>query len=145
MSKYKKSTPPPSASPAPLLPLPRSFLFSLAKHDPTRRRTSQFKMMDRLMALEKPISEYFRQHPQNARKLTSHDEWTVANEVCSLVDDVPEATIRMQGAGDTHVSQAIFVMTEVSRYSKRNPTQSGCRTPPSCHPHRTASPRNRPR
>ena len=28
-------------------------------------------------------------------------------------DDVSEATIRMQGAGDTHVSQAMFIMTEV--------------------------------
>ena len=69
-------------------------------------------MMDRLLALKKPISEYFRQHPQNAWKLTSH-EWTVTNEVCSLLDDVSEATIRMQGAGDTHVSQAMFIMTEV--------------------------------
>ena len=69
-------------------------------------------MMDRLLALKKPISEYFRQHPQNAQKLTSH-EWTVTNEVCSLLDDVSEATIRMQGAGDTHVSQAMFIMTEV--------------------------------
>ena len=69
-------------------------------------------MMDRLLALKKPISEYFRQHPQNARKLTSH-EWTVTNEVCSLLDDVSEATIRMQGAGDAHVSQAMFIMTEV--------------------------------
>ena len=67
--------------------------------------------MDRLLALEKPISEYFRQHPQNARKLTSH-ELTVTNEVCSLLDDVSEATIRKQGAGNTHVSQAMFIMTE---------------------------------
>ena len=69
-------------------------------------------MMDRLVALKTPISDYFRQHPQNARKLTSH-EWTVTNEVCSLLDDVSEATIRMQGAGDTHISQAMFIMTEV--------------------------------
>ena len=68
--------------------------------------------MDRLLALKKPISEYFRQHPQNARKLTSN-EWTVTNEVCSLLDDVSEATIRMQGAGDTHVSQVMCIMTEV--------------------------------
>ena len=67
---------------------------------------------DRLPALKKPISEYFRQHPQNARKLTSH-EWTVTNELCSLLDDVSEATIWMQGAGDTHVSQAMFIMTKM--------------------------------
>ena len=32
--------------------------------------------------------------------------------MCSLLDEVSEATIRMQGAGDTHVSQAMFIMTE---------------------------------
>ena len=89
-------------------PLPPTTV-SLAKHDPKKRRTSQFKMMDRLLALKKPISEYFRQHRQNARKLTSN-EWTVIKEVCSLLDDVSEATIRTQGAGDTHVSQALFIM-----------------------------------
>ena len=68
--------------------------------------------MDILLALKKPISEYFRQRPHNARKPTSH-EWTVTNEVCSLLDDVSEATIRMQGVGDTHVGQAVFIMTEV--------------------------------
>lgn len=70
-------------------------------------------MMDRLLALKKAITEYFRQQTQNnARKLTSH-EWTVTNEVCSLLDEVSEATIRMQGAKDTHVSQAMFIMREV--------------------------------
>ena len=68
--------------------------------------------MGRLLALKKPISEYFRQHPQNAQKLTSHD-WTVTDEVCSLLDDVSKATIQMQRAGDTHVIQAIFIVTEV--------------------------------
>ena len=75
-------------------------------------------MMIHLLALKKPITEYFRQHPQNARKLTSH-EWAVTNEVCSLLDDVSEATIRMQGAGDTHVSQAMFIMTEVTAMPKK--------------------------
>ena len=69
-------------------------------------------MMDRLLALKKPINEYFQQHPQNACKLTSR-EWTVTNEVCSLLNDVSEATIRMQGLGDTHVSQVMFIMTEI--------------------------------
>ena len=108
--KYKKSTPPPLPRRPP--PLPPPTVVPLAKHDPTKGRTSQFTMMDRLLSLKKPISEYFRQHPQNARKLTSHD-WTVINAVCSLLDDVSEATIRMQGATDTHVSQAMFIMTKV--------------------------------
>ena len=58
-------------------PLPPTTV-SLAKHDPTKRITNQFKMIDRLLALEKPISECSRQHRQNARKLTSQ-EWTVIN------------------------------------------------------------------
>ncbi|CAN0245727.1 unnamed protein product [Ascophyllum nodosum] len=45
-------------------------------------------MVDRLLALKKPISEYFRQHPQNTRKLTSH-EWTVTNEVCTNATLLP--------------------------------------------------------
>ena len=70
-------------------------------------------MMGRVLALKKPISEYFRQHHQNARKLTSH-EWTVTNEVCRrLLDDVSKATIRMQGAENAHVIQAMSIMTEV--------------------------------
>ena len=69
-------------------------------------------MMDRLLALKKTISEYFRQHPQNARKLTPHER-IVSNEVCSFLNYVSKAPIWMQGAGDTHVSQAMFIMTEV--------------------------------
>ena len=54
-------------------------------------------MMVRLLDLKKVIAEYFRQETQiSARRLTSH-EWTVTNEVPSLLDDVSEATIRMQG------------------------------------------------
>ena len=69
-------------------------------------------MMDRLLALKKPISEYIRQHLQNTRKLISH-EWTVTNEVLIFLDDVPETTIQKQVAGGIHVSQAMFIMTEV--------------------------------
>ena len=66
-------------------------------------------MMVRPLGLKKAITEYFRQETQNsARRLTSH-EWTVTNEVSSLLDDVSEATIRMQGATDTHLSQAMFM------------------------------------
>ena len=69
--------------------------------------------MARLLGLKKAITEYFRQETQNsARRLTSH-EWTVTNEVSSLLDDVSEATIRMQGGTDTHLSQAMFIMREV--------------------------------
>ena len=64
-------------------------------------------MMVRLLGLKIAITEHFRQETQNsARRVTSH-------EVSSLLDDVSEATIRMQGATDTHLSQAMFVMREV--------------------------------
>ena len=70
-------------------------------------------MMVRLLGLKKAITEYFLQETQNsARRLTSH-EWTVTNEVSTLLDDVSEATIRMQGATDTHLSQVIFIMRKV--------------------------------
>ena len=76
-------------------------------------------MMDRLLALKKAISEYFRLHASNARELTSH-EWTVTNEVCSLLDVVSEATTRMQGVEDTHVSQVMFIMTEVIELPRKS-------------------------
>lgn len=44
----------------------------LAKHVPIRW-TSQFKMMERLLALKKAVSEYFRQQPHCPRKLSSHE------------------------------------------------------------------------
>ena len=63
--------------------------------------------------MKKAITEYVRQETQNsARRSTSH-EWTVTNEVPSLLDDVSEATIRMQGATDTQLSQAMFIMRDV--------------------------------
>ena len=69
--------------------------------------------MARLLGLKKAITEYFRQETlDTARRQTSHD-WTVMNEVSSLPDDVSEATIRMQEATDTHLSQAMFIMPEV--------------------------------
>ncbi|CAB1111165.1 unnamed protein product [Ectocarpus sp. CCAP 1310/34] len=88
-----------------------------------RNDTSQFKMMGRLLTLKKPISEYFRRLPQIPsnkqlkRKLSSH-EWIVTNEVCSLLGDVSEITIRIQGAQDTHISQAMFLIHEVMEMLK---------------------------
>jgi hypothetical protein len=68
-------------------------------------------MMARLLKLKKAIMEYFRRHPDNQRKLTSH-EWLVTNEVCSLLDTIAEVTTRIQGSVDTHVSQTVFLMKE---------------------------------
>ena len=69
-------------------------------------------MMVPLLDLKKAITEYLRQIPNTERRLTSH-EWGVTHEVSSILDGVSEATIRMQGAKDTHVIQAIFIMREV--------------------------------
>ena len=41
--------------------------------------------------------------------------------MCSLLDDVADALIRMQGAGDTHVSQAMFIVTELIVMLKEEP------------------------
>ena len=91
--KIKKPTPPPSALPARTPSSPHDL--PPCKSDFTTRWTSQLKMMDRLLALKKAISECFRQKAQNnARELTSH-EWIVTNEVCSLLDEISETTIRM--------------------------------------------------
>eukprot|EP00904_Undaria_pinnatifida_P008196 jgi/Undpi1/4506/HiC_scaffold_18.g07860.m1 len=62
--------------------------------------------------LKKAITECFRQVPNAERRLTSH-EWGVTNEVSSILSEVSAATIRMQGAKDTHLSQAMFIMREV--------------------------------
>ena len=39
--------------------------------------------------------------------------------MCSLLEDVSETTIRVQAVGDTHVSQAMFIMTEVIAMLKK--------------------------
>lgn len=69
-------------------------------------------MMVRLLQLKKAIVEYFRKHEANDRKLSSR-EWTITNEVCSLLDVVAEVTVKIQGATDTHISQMMFNMKEI--------------------------------
>ena len=69
-------------------------------------------MMVRLLKLKKAIVEYFRDNENNNRKLSSR-EWTVTNEVCSLLDVVAEVTVKIQGATDTHISQTMFNMREI--------------------------------
>ncbi|CAB1118168.1 unnamed protein product [Ectocarpus sp. CCAP 1310/34] len=88
-----------------------SRIYELLRRNDTRW-TSQFKMMDRCLALKKPISEYFKKYLQNERKLTPN-EWTMINEVCSLLSNVSEVTIRMQGSVDTHIGQAMFIIHEL--------------------------------
>lgn len=69
-------------------------------------------MMVRLLQLKKPIIEYFKRHPTNTRKLTTN-EWTITNQVCSLLDVVAEVTIKIQGGADTHIGQTMFNMLEI--------------------------------
>lgn len=40
--------------------------------------------------------------------------------MCSLLGDVSEATIRMEGAKDIHVSQMMFIMHEVMEMLREN-------------------------
>lgn len=65
-----------------------------------------------LPQLKKPITEYFRRHPTNPRKLTA-TEWTVTNQVCSLLDVVVEVTIKIQGGANTHIGQTMFNIMEI--------------------------------
>ena len=76
--------------------------------------------------------------PLERRKLTSH-EWTITNEKSSLLDIVSEASTRMQGAEDTHVSQATFIIIEVIELLKEDshPIRVA-----NCRPYRTASPQS---
>lgn len=69
-------------------------------------------MMVRILKLKKAIVEYFGKHDINNRKLSLR-EWTVTNEVCSLLDVVAEVTIKIQGATDTNISQTMFNMREI--------------------------------
>ena len=69
-------------------------------------------MMVRLLKLKKAIQKCFRAHDGNARKLTTR-EWTIANEVCSLLDVVAEVTIKIQGGVDNHISRTMFSMLKI--------------------------------
>eukprot|EP00904_Undaria_pinnatifida_P010346 jgi/Undpi1/6441/HiC_scaffold_20.g08922.m1 len=86
-------------------------IYELIRRNDTRW-TTQHAMMVRLLQLKKAIQEYFRTHDGNALKLTTR-EWTIANEVCSLLDVVAEVTIKIQGGVDTHISQTMFSMLEI--------------------------------
>ena len=99
---YRLNPPPPAHRPP---TAPRALM-------PTDRWTTQHAMMVRLLQLKKAIQEYFRTHDGNARKVTTR-EWTIANEVCSLLDVVAEVTIKIQGGVDTHMSQTMFSMLEI--------------------------------
>ena len=68
--------------------------------------------MDHLLLLKAAVVEYFRVHAFNKRRLSVR-EWSVTNEVCSVLDPVAEVKTKVQGAGDTYISQATFLVMEL--------------------------------
>ena len=67
--------------------------------------------MERLLQLKEPVVEYFRRNSNDKRRLTSHD-WNVTNQVCSILDPIAEVNIKIEGAEDTYISWATFLMKE---------------------------------
>ena len=67
--------------------------------------------MERLLQLKEPVVEYFRRNSNDKRRLTSHD-WNVTNQVCSILDPIA-VNIKIQGAEDTYISLATFLMKEL--------------------------------
>ena len=76
--------------------------------------------MDRLLLLKAAVVEYFRVHASDKRRLSVR-EWSVTNEVCSVLDPVAEVNIKLQGAEDTYISQATFLMTELLAIMESGP------------------------
>ena len=76
--------------------------------------------MDRLLLLKAAVVEYFRVHASDKRRLSVR-EWSVTNEVCSVLDPVAEVNIKVQEAEDTYISQATFLMTELLAIMESGP------------------------
>ena len=68
--------------------------------------------MDRLLLLKAAVVEYFRVHASDKRRLSVR-EWSVTNEVCSVLDPVAKVNTKVQGAEDTYTGKATFFMTEL--------------------------------
>ncbi|CAM9975726.1 unnamed protein product, partial [Ascophyllum nodosum] len=88
-----------------------SKIYELIRRNDTRW-TTQRNMMDRLLLLKAAVVEYFRVHASDKRRLSVR-EWSITNEVCSVLDPVAEVNNKVQGAEDTYISQATFLMTEL--------------------------------
>lgn len=69
-------------------------------------------MLLRLLKLRIAIIKYFRRHPNNSRRLGTQD-WTVANEVYTLLEPVSDVTVSIQGSRNAHLSQATFTIKEL--------------------------------
>ena len=76
--------------------------------------------MDRLLLSKAAVVEYFRVHASDKRRLSVRER-SVTNEVCSVLDPVAEVNIKVQGAEDTYISQATFLMTELLAIMESGP------------------------
>lgn len=65
-----------------------------------------------MLVLKKAILNYFSENRSYSEELSDH-EWKITGEVCSLLDVVAEVDTCIRGPSDTHISQAMFNMTEV--------------------------------
>ena len=51
-------------------------------------------MMERLLTLKKSVNMYYIQRANDKRKLTNR-EWSVTNEICSVLDPIAEVNIKI--------------------------------------------------
>ena len=84
--------------------------------NPVRRNdtrwSSTFAMFERLLRLEKAISEYmvhFRSEMSRSARGMSVDDWEEVRDIASLLAPLAELTTRMQGGEDSFVGRAAFL------------------------------------
>ena len=59
------------------------------------------------------------QRANDKRKLTNR-EWSVTNEICSVLDPIAEVNIKIQGAKSTYIGKAAFFMKELMEIAKES-------------------------
>ena len=59
------------------------------------------------------------QRANDKRKLTNR-EWSVTNEICSVLDPIAEVSIKIQGAKSTYIGEAAFLMKELMEIAKES-------------------------
>ena len=62
---------------------------------------------------------YYMQRANDKRKLTNR-EWSVTNEICSVLDPIAEVNIKIQGAKSTYIGEAAFLMKELMEIAKES-------------------------
>ena len=51
---------------------------------------------------------YYMQRANDKRKLTNR-EWSVTNEICSVLDPIADVNIKIQGAKSAYIGEAAFL------------------------------------